>query len=118
MTVSTMSQQGGADFLTESNACGMALLRLVSRGNAIIAELLRLSEVTPPVFKYGADSHQSSRGGQRLAEGQQEAEKYADLIFDFSYLGQSELYENKIASSVELQVAVVVVVVIVVVVVV
>ena len=98
-----MSGLSGADFLAESNACGMALLRLVSRGNAIIAELLRLAEVTPPVFKYGADAQSSRGGGQRLAEGQQEAEKYADLIFDFSYLGQSELYENKIALSVELQ---------------
>ena len=97
------AQLRGADFLAESNACGMTLLRLVSRGNAIIAELLRLAEVTPPVFKYGAEPKSGGGGGQRLVEGQQEAEKYADLIFDFTYLGQSELYENKIANSVELQ---------------
>lgn len=94
------SGQGGADFLAENNLCGLTLVRLVSRGNAIIAELLRLAEVVPPVFKYGADG-QHSRG--KNVEGQQEAERYADLIFDFSYLGQSEFYEHKIASSVDLQ---------------
>ena len=30
------------DFLAENNACGQTLLRLVAKGNATIAELLRL----------------------------------------------------------------------------
>ena len=38
------------DFLSEENTCGQTILKLVSRGNAIIAELLRLSEYIPPVF--------------------------------------------------------------------
>ena len=39
------------DFLAENNLCGQTLLRLVSRGNAILAELLRLSDFIPSVFK-------------------------------------------------------------------
>jgi WASH complex subunit strumpellin len=35
------------DFLAEGNICGQTLLRLVSRGSAIIAELQRLAEVVP-----------------------------------------------------------------------
>ncbi|OXB62233.1 hypothetical protein ASZ78_013257, partial [Callipepla squamata] len=39
------------DFLAENNLCGQAVLRIVSCGNAIIAELLRLSEFIPGVFR-------------------------------------------------------------------
>ncbi len=35
------------EFLAEENDCGQTLLRLVSRGGAIIAELLRLSQNIP-----------------------------------------------------------------------
>ena len=35
------------DFLGEPNGAGQLLLRLVSRGNAILAELLRLSDNIP-----------------------------------------------------------------------
>ena len=44
------------DFLSEDNTCGQTILKLVSRGNAIIAELLRLSDFIPPVFRYVARS--------------------------------------------------------------
>jgi hypothetical protein len=37
------------DFLDPNNTCGITLLKIVSRGNAIIAELLRLSENVPQV---------------------------------------------------------------------
>lgn len=39
------------DFLAENNTCGQTLLKLVSRGNSIIAELLRLKDVIPNVYK-------------------------------------------------------------------
>lgn len=58
------------DFLAENNLCGQAILRIVSRGNAIIAELLRLSDFIPAVFKLRDKSDQ---------------QKYGDIIFDFSY---------------------------------
>lgn len=35
------------EFLAEQNPAGQTLLQLVSRGNAIIAELLRLSSYVP-----------------------------------------------------------------------
>ncbi len=69
-----------ADFLAENNTCGQTLLRLVSRGNAIIAELLRLSDFIPPVFK--PDS--------------KDAAKYGELLCDFSYFRSSVYFENKI----------------------
>lgn len=39
------------DFLATNNICGQNLLRLVSRGNAIIAELMRLKDYVPPIFR-------------------------------------------------------------------
>jgi len=68
------------DFLADNNLCGQTLLRLVSRGNAIIAEILRLSEFVPPVFRN---------------EG-----KHTDIIFDFSYFNRAEYYDNQIDSNV------------------
>lgn len=58
------------DFLAENNLCGQAILRIVSRGNAIIAELLRLSDFIPAVFRLKDKSDQ---------------QKYGDIICDFSY---------------------------------
>lgn len=40
-----------SDFLTSNNICAQNLLRLVSRGNAIIAELMRLKDYVPSVFR-------------------------------------------------------------------
>lgn len=58
------------DFLADNNPCGQAILRIVSRGNAIIAELLRLSEFIPSVFRLRDKAEQ---------------QKYGDIICDFSY---------------------------------
>ncbi|XP_076869010.1 WASH complex subunit 5 [Brachyhypopomus gauderio] len=76
------------DFLAENNLCGQAILRIVSRGNAIIAELLRLSEFIPAVFRLKDKSDQ---------------QKYGDLICDFSYFKGQEYYESKLESKPELQ---------------
>lgn len=66
------------DFLAENNLCGQAVLRIVSRGNAIIAELLRLSDFIPTVFRLKDKSDQ---------------QKYGDIICDFSYFKvQYEFY--------------------------
>lgn len=72
--------------LLDSN-CGQTLLRLVSRGNAIIAELLRLSEVVPNVFRLDSKSDQT---------------KYGEVIFDFSYFKISDSYDNRIESNPQL----------------
>ena len=50
------------DFLAEDNFCGQTLLRLVSRGNAIVAELLRLSEFVPNIFRLQSKSDQMKYG--------------------------------------------------------
>uniref|UniRef100_A0A8C2PJP0 WASH complex subunit 5 n=1 Tax=Capra hircus TaxID=9925 RepID=A0A8C2PJP0_CAPHI len=76
------------DFLAENNLCGQAILRIVSCGNAIIAELLRLSEFIPAVFRL------KDRADQQ---------KYGDIIFDFSYFKGPELCESKLESKPELQ---------------
>ena len=68
-----------SDFLAQNNPCGQNLLQLVATGNAIIAELLRLSEIVPPVFKF---------------TNSREAGKYADVIFDFSYFSKQEYYDE------------------------
>uniref|UniRef100_A0A668ABG5 WASH complex subunit 5 n=1 Tax=Myripristis murdjan TaxID=586833 RepID=A0A668ABG5_9TELE len=76
------------DFLAENNLCGQAVLRIVSRGNAIIAELLRLSEFIPAVFRLKDKSDQ---------------QKYGDIICDFSYFKGPEYYEGKLEAKPELQ---------------
>ena len=48
------------DFVSETNVCGQTLLRLVSRGNAILAEMLRLSDHIPFAFLYDVDLSQIS----------------------------------------------------------
>ena len=75
------------DFLAETNVCGQTILRLVARGNAIIAELLRLSDNIPPIFKM---------------EDKAIREKYSPIIFDFSYFKKGELYEHTIENKLEL----------------
>lgn len=72
------------DFLAENNPCGQTLLRLVSRGNAIIAEILRLSEFVPPAFRF---------------DPKQEQSRYGEIIFDFSYFNSAAYYDNKIENN-------------------
>ncbi|XP_062506598.1 WASH complex subunit 5-like [Corticium candelabrum] len=76
------------DFLSASSVCGQTLLRLVSRGNAIIAELLRLSDFIPPVFRL---------------ETRNDREKYEAILPDFSYFRNQDFFDQKIDSTTELQ---------------
>ncbi|XP_055482388.1 WASH complex subunit 5 [Psammomys obesus] len=76
------------DFLAENNLCGQAILRIVSCGNAIIAEVLRLSEFIPAVFRL------KDRADQQ---------RYGDIIFDFSYFKGPEFWESKLEAKPELQ---------------
>ena len=73
----------GIDFLAEANVCGQTVLKLVSRGNAIIAELLRLSDFIPPVFRMEREDQ----------------EKYKNIIPDFHYFECPDFYEGKIDGS-------------------
>jgi len=72
-----------ADFLADNNACGQTILKLISRGNAIIAELLRLSDFIPPVFRL---------------ETKEDKEKYGEILLDFSYFRSIDLFEHKLNS--------------------
>lgn len=42
-----------AEFLAEDNACGQNLLQIVAVGNAIIAEILRVKDYIPDLYRYG-----------------------------------------------------------------
>jgi len=68
-----------SDFLAANNPCGQNLLQLVATGNAIIAELLRLVDFIPPLFKVA---------------NIRDAGKYGDIIFDFSYFSKQEYYDD------------------------
>jgi len=82
----------GEDFLGENNVAGQTILRLVSRGNAIVAELLRLSDNIPPPFISPPLNKRKSVIKR----------PYDDIIFDFKYLKNSELYETRIEQTPEL----------------
>ncbi|XP_065061996.1 WASH complex subunit 5-like [Rhopilema esculentum] len=77
-----------SDFLAENNQCGQTLLKLVSRGNAIVAELLRLTDFVPPIFKL---------------ESREDKEKYGEILPDFSYFRSIDLFEHKLNSRPDLQ---------------
>lgn len=72
------------DFLDERNNCGQTILKLVSRGNAIIAELLRLADFIPPVIRL---------------ETREDKSLYGPLLPDFSYFQGPEFYQSKIDAS-------------------
>ncbi|XP_037938965.1 WASH complex subunit homolog 5 [Teleopsis dalmanni] len=76
-----------SEFMAENNACGQNLLSIVSLGNSIIAELLRLKDYVPDIYRLETKSDQ---------------QKYADVILDFSYLKIAEAQEKKIENSAEL----------------
>lgn len=74
-----------SDFISKSN-CGQILLSLVARGNAVIAELLRLSQFIPAPFR-----------------SNELAGKYSELVCDFSYFKTAEYFESRIESRGDLQ---------------
>lgn len=78
------------DFLGPDNLCGANLLRLTSRGSAIIAELMRLADNIPEVFL----------PTEQIKDPEQV--KYASILFDFHYLREPEEYERKVNESAEL----------------
>lgn len=75
------------DFLEENNVCGQQLLRIVSQGNAIIAELNRLQDVVPPVFHL---------------ENKQITNEYTEIIFDFKHFKSLDSINKKIENDVKL----------------
>ncbi|XP_014242799.1 WASH complex subunit 5 [Cimex lectularius] len=76
------------EFLAKNNPCGQTLLELVSRGNVIIAELLRLKDHIPAIFKL---------------ETKQDVQKYGEILLDFGYFNSPEVVEQKIENSLTLR---------------
>ncbi|XP_061388167.1 WASH complex subunit homolog 5 [Musca vetustissima] len=76
------------EFLAENNACGQNLLAIVSMGNSIIAEVLRLKDYIPDIFRL---------------ESKADQQKYAEVIMDFSYLKIAEAQDLKIEQDPVLQ---------------
>ncbi|KAL0871882.1 hypothetical protein ABMA27_004343 [Loxostege sticticalis] len=75
-------------FMAEDNLCAQNLLKLVSHGNAIVAEILRLKDHKPVIY---------------LLESKELQQKYQDVIMDFSYFKISENQEKKINANMKLQ---------------
>jgi WASH complex subunit strumpellin len=80
-----MESNDEVDLLASSNICGQTILRIVSRGNAIITELLRLAHNIPPSF--AAPSKELARRGLE------------PIVCDFAYFRQAEAREKTIESS-------------------
>ncbi|XP_053683160.1 WASH complex subunit 5 [Sabethes cyaneus] len=77
-----------AEFLAENNVCGQTILQIVSEGNTIICELLRLKEFIPEVF---------------CLKTKDEQQRYGELIMDFSYFQIADAQEAKIEADDKLQ---------------
>ena len=52
--LSELKSNDGDEFLSPDNMCGAALLRLTSRGSALITDLMELAKFIPPVFHLAA----------------------------------------------------------------
>src|SRR3989338_8648211 len=102
---------GGGDFLSDQNIAGQSLLRLTSRGNAILAELLRLGDHVPSAFLRAppsASGDGDGSGGKKAPKkgakppsvGEMSKNELLDLLLvDFRYLRQQEVYEHRIESN-------------------
>lgn len=78
-----------SDFFDDlTNLWSTNLLGIVSNGNSIIAELNRLAEMIPNVFKL---------------QNKQDQLKFGDLICDFSYFKNSDSFERKLEQNASLQ---------------
>ena len=75
------------DLLAEDNVCGRNLLRLASRGSAIIAELLRLSDNLPEPFLDEENIKDTL------------SQQYSKVLFDLKYIQDPMVYDEKLSKS-------------------
>jgi WASH complex subunit strumpellin len=87
------------DFLTEGSIAGQTLLRLVSRGSSIIAELQRLSALTPTAVKFAGYAEEDAGEAARIAESDPRAARYRAVLFDFRYLKTPEMFDRSLNTS-------------------
>jgi WASH complex subunit strumpellin len=91
------------EFLTAGNIAGQTLLRLVSRGSSIIAELLRLSHTfVPPAVRFAALAGEDAAGAAAAVERDPRAARYRPVLFDFRYLKTPEMFNQQLNTSAEL----------------
>lgn len=76
------------EFIASNNVSGQNLLRLVSRGNAVIAELMCLKDYIPSVYRLDSKIH---------------VQKYSLILMDFAYFKTTNLYEERIEKDFNLQ---------------
>ena len=76
------------DDLNTLNNWSTHLLTILSNGNAIIAEMCRLSEMIPTVFRLNSKQDQL---------------KYGELICDFSYFNNLDSFDRKLEENQSLQ---------------
>lgn len=76
------------DDLNTLNNWSTHLLTILSNGNAIIAEMCRLSEMIPTVFRLSSKQDQL---------------KYGELICDFSYFNNLDAFDRKLEENQNLQ---------------
>ena len=100
------------DFLDPNNDCGQTILKLAGNGSAILAELLRLSNVIPDVFMFNSQSKEGQKKDKNTQEqivinGEvvdaatasllyYEQKKYEQILFDFAYLKNQDQFDAKI----------------------
>lgn len=90
-----VNETNSGDFVAEGCQAGQQLLWLVARGNAVVAELLRLSEHVPSVFLDPTSASSSSISDKGIAS----VDRFAPLLFDFSYFKKQDVFDNKIGLS-------------------
>ena len=84
------------DFLNDDNICGQNILRITSRGSAIIAELFRLAGVIPEEFFQIPPNLISSTTSHNNNNNLCTPSEY---LFDFQYLRDPDDFEKKISSN-------------------
>lgn len=82
-------------FLADDNVCGRTLLKLVARGNAIVAEILRMKDHIN-VFT-SVPSSKSNTEQERFYGVKKSV--FESILFDFKYLKAPEKYEEFVTSS-------------------
>ena len=88
------------DFLSEDNICGQNILRITSRGSAIIAELFRLAGNIPEEFFLippNLISSSSINNDNKVVGGV--VVKPSDYLLDFQYLRDPDEFEKKICGN-------------------
>ena len=90
------------DFLDATNIAGQTLLRLVSRGSAIIAELQRLVPFTPTAVVFAGFAEEDKAAAAAVAERDPRAPRYRAVLADFRYLKTPEMFDRELNRSAEL----------------